>query len=105
MNLKKLSADSPIHLSLSIKGRERLEGGNHEKEFAFIVGDERYSCPSLIAQFLSPRGASLTTSLRTSRSTNFQSKLKIQLVTFNTFCQLVSAAKFPFPMTKCCLAF
>jgi hypothetical protein len=48
-----------IPLSLSAKGLQRLEEINHEKDFAFIVGDERYSCPSFVAEFLSPRITSL----------------------------------------------
>jgi hypothetical protein len=44
-----------IPLSISAKGLQRFEGVNHEMDFAFIVGDERYSCPSFIAEFLSPR--------------------------------------------------
>jgi hypothetical protein len=58
-------ADSPIHLSLSAKGLQRLETVNHEKDFAFIVGDLRYPCPSLVAEFLSPR----ITALRSQDST------------------------------------
>jgi hypothetical protein len=41
-----------------VKGLQRLENVNHEKDFAFIVGDERYHCPSFVAEFLSPRVAS-----------------------------------------------
>jgi hypothetical protein len=52
-------SDSPIRLSLSAKGLQRLEGLNHERDFAFIVGDERYPCPSFVAEFLSPRITSL----------------------------------------------
>jgi hypothetical protein len=56
-------SDSPIPLSLSLslsaKGLQRLEGVNHEDDFVFIVGDERYSCPSFVAEFLSPRISSL----------------------------------------------
>jgi hypothetical protein len=50
---------STIRLSLSAKGLQRLEGLNHERDFAFIVGDGRYSCPSFVAEFLSPRITSL----------------------------------------------
>jgi hypothetical protein len=52
-------SDSPVHLSLSAKGLQRLERVNHESNFAFVVGDERYSCPSFVAEFLSPRMLSL----------------------------------------------
>jgi hypothetical protein len=51
--------DSPIRLSLSAKGLQRLETVNHECNFAFIVGNERYFCPSFVAEFLSPRITSL----------------------------------------------
>jgi hypothetical protein len=52
-------SDSAIRLSLSVQGLQRLEGANHESDFAFIVGDERYSCPFFVAEFLSPRVTSL----------------------------------------------
>jgi hypothetical protein len=52
-------SDSPAHASLSVKGLQRLEQVNHEKDFTFIVGDERYRCPSFVAEFLSPRICSL----------------------------------------------
>jgi hypothetical protein len=52
-------SDSPVPLSLSAKGLQRLEDVNHERDFAFLVGGERYSCPSFVAEFLSPRIASL----------------------------------------------
>jgi hypothetical protein len=48
-------SDSPVRLSLSTTGLQRLEGVNHQKDFTFIVGDERYECPTFIAEFLSPR--------------------------------------------------
>jgi hypothetical protein len=51
--------DSPIRLSLSAKGLQRLETVNHERNFTFIIGNDRYPCPSFIAEFLSPRIASL----------------------------------------------
>jgi hypothetical protein len=52
-------SESPIHLALSAKGLQRIEQVNHENDFAFIVGDERYPCPSFIAELLSPRITSL----------------------------------------------
>jgi hypothetical protein len=52
-------SDPAIRLSLSAKGLQRLENVNHERDFAFIVGDERYYCPSFVAEFLSPRVSSL----------------------------------------------
>jgi hypothetical protein len=52
-------SDSAVTLSLSATGLQRLEEINHEKDFAFIVGDKRYPCPSFVAEFLSPRVSSL----------------------------------------------
>jgi hypothetical protein len=52
-------SDSPIRLSLSAKGFQRLESVNHNRDFSFIVGNERYPCPSFVAEFLSPRITSL----------------------------------------------
>jgi hypothetical protein len=52
-------SDSPVRLSLSAKGLQRLEQVNHEKDFTFIVGDDRYPCPSFVAEFLSPRVSAL----------------------------------------------
>jgi hypothetical protein len=52
-------SDSSIRLSLSATGLQRLERVNHEHDFAFIVGTERYPCPSFVAEFLSPRITSL----------------------------------------------
>jgi hypothetical protein len=49
----------PTRLSLSAKGLQRLESVNHERDFTFIVGNERYFCPSFVAEFLSPRISSL----------------------------------------------
>jgi hypothetical protein len=46
---------SPIHLSLSPEGRQRLQAASHERDFAFVIGDERYPCPSFVSEFLSPR--------------------------------------------------
>jgi hypothetical protein len=46
-------------LSLSVKGLQRIENLHRERDFAFVIGDERYFCPSLIAEFLSPRVSSL----------------------------------------------
>jgi hypothetical protein len=50
---------SSLPFSRSAKGLQRLEDINHENDFAFIVRDERYSCPSFAAEFLSPRVTSL----------------------------------------------
>jgi hypothetical protein len=51
--------EAPILLSLSAKGLERLQNVSDQSDFAFIVGLERYSCPSFVAEFLSPRVSSL----------------------------------------------
>jgi hypothetical protein len=48
-------SDSAVRLSLTAKGLQRIENVKHEKDFAFIVGTERYYCPSFVAEFLSPR--------------------------------------------------
>jgi hypothetical protein len=50
---------SPVRLSLSAKGLKRLETVNHHRDFQFIVGHDRYTCPSFVAEFLSPRITSL----------------------------------------------
>jgi hypothetical protein len=44
-------------LSLSSKGMERFTGTslNYDNNFTFILGADRYSCPSFVAEFLSPR--------------------------------------------------
>jgi hypothetical protein len=44
-----------LSLPVSTKALERVAGVNHEHDFEFIVGDERYGCPSFVAEFLSPR--------------------------------------------------
>jgi hypothetical protein len=46
-------------VSLSVKGLQNLEAVNHERDFAFVGGEGRYPCPSLVAEFLSRRVASL----------------------------------------------
>jgi hypothetical protein len=52
-------SDAPIHLSLTVKGLQGVEKVSHERNFTFMVGDERYPCPSFVAEFLSPRVISL----------------------------------------------
>jgi hypothetical protein len=54
-----MSEQSQRRVSLSSKALQRVESVTHEKDFAFIVGDERYCCPSFVAEFLSPRVTSL----------------------------------------------
>jgi hypothetical protein len=56
---RQISETSERRLSLSSKGLQRLESVSHENDFAFILGDERYCCPSFVAEFLSPRLSSL----------------------------------------------
>jgi hypothetical protein len=52
-------SNAPIRLSLAVKSLQRLESGNYSKDYAVVVGDERYPCPSFLAEALSPRVASL----------------------------------------------
>jgi hypothetical protein len=52
-------SDSPVRLSLSANGLQRLETIDHAKDFTFIVGGRRYLCPSFVAEFVSPRVSSL----------------------------------------------
>jgi hypothetical protein len=44
---------------LSTKGLKRVNQGLYENDFTFVLGDEKYRCPGLIAEFLSPRISSL----------------------------------------------
>jgi hypothetical protein len=82
-----MSAVSPNRLlSLSVKGLQRLESINHENDFTFVVGDEQYSCPSFVAEFV-------LSDLKTSQSTNFVWKQKIQTITFRLFSQSVPEMK------------
>jgi hypothetical protein len=46
-------------LALSAKGLQRIASISHENDFVFVVGDNRYRCPCIIAEFLSPRISSL----------------------------------------------
>jgi hypothetical protein len=52
-------SESSFRLSLSAKDLQRVEKVSHENDFAFSVGEDRYSCPSFVAEFLSPRVSSL----------------------------------------------
>jgi hypothetical protein len=52
-------SDARIPLFLTVKGLQGIEKVNHERDFSFVVGDERYPCPSFVAEFLSPRVISL----------------------------------------------
>jgi hypothetical protein len=54
-----LSPNPHRFLSLSSKGLQRIDITQEGNDFAFIVGDDRYICPSFIAEFLSPRASSL----------------------------------------------
>jgi hypothetical protein len=45
--------------SLSAIGLQRIEKNNYEKDFVFLVGDKEYRCPTIIADYLSPRVSSL----------------------------------------------
>jgi hypothetical protein len=42
-----------------VKAWQRLESLIHERDFTFVVREERRSCPSFVAEFLSPRVTSL----------------------------------------------
>jgi uncharacterized protein YifE (UPF0438 family) len=61
-------------LSLSVKGLQRLEGGHIEKEFAFVIDGNRYCCPCLLAEFLSPRVAALRSQDVTVREFSLETK-------------------------------
>jgi hypothetical protein len=52
-------SNSAIRLSLSAKGLQRVGSVNQEGNCSFVVGGERYSCLSFVAEFLSPRVSSL----------------------------------------------
>jgi hypothetical protein len=52
-------SESEIGLFLSSKGLQRIEAIDHERDFTFVVGDQRHPCPSFVAEYLSPRVASL----------------------------------------------
>jgi hypothetical protein len=52
-------SDSVVELGLSAKGLGNLCENVFEKDFTFIVGDDRWQCASLIAACLSPRIAAL----------------------------------------------
>jgi hypothetical protein len=41
--------------TLSAKGMANIIRENYENDFKFIVGEEKYVCPSCVAEFLSPR--------------------------------------------------
>jgi hypothetical protein len=49
------SSESGVEISFSAKGFGNLPKNVYENDFTFIVGDNRYYCPSFVASFLSPR--------------------------------------------------
>jgi hypothetical protein len=53
MSTKKLS-ETGVEISLSAKGFRNLPRNVYQNDFAFIVGQNRYYCPSFIASLLSP---------------------------------------------------
>jgi hypothetical protein len=53
--------NSPLKLSLSSKGLQRVDRDLYEKDFKFVVGGTPHFCPSFIAEFLSPRVSHLRT--------------------------------------------
>jgi hypothetical protein len=60
---KSMSIQKPSHqVSLSAKGLQNLPINQYDNNFTFVVGDNRYSCPLVLAQFLSPRLCHLHTS-------------------------------------------
>jgi hypothetical protein len=44
-----------VEIALSAKGFRNLPKNIYKNDFTFIVGQNRYHCPSFIASFLSPR--------------------------------------------------
>jgi hypothetical protein len=54
-----MSASHLMSISLSTKGFANLRPTVYENDFTFMVGNEKYECPSFIAAFLSPRIAAL----------------------------------------------
>jgi hypothetical protein len=54
MSTKK-SDETCVEISLSAKGFRNLPRNVYEKDFTFIVGENRYYCPSFVACLLSPR--------------------------------------------------
>jgi hypothetical protein len=44
-----------FRVQLSASGLRNVQQKLYENDFTFIVGSERYRCPSFIAEFLSPR--------------------------------------------------
>jgi hypothetical protein len=51
-----------LELGLSATGLRNLHENVFEKDFTFMVGSDRWQCPSFIAAFLSPRIAALQAS-------------------------------------------
>jgi hypothetical protein len=82
MSIKKL-AETGVEISLSAEGFRNLPRNVYENDFTFIVGENRYHCPSFLASFLSPRICDLQTKdptlrefcIETKDPTNLFSKL------------------------------
>jgi hypothetical protein len=49
------STTTSLKVSLSTKGFQNLPPNLYENDFTFIVGENRYHCPTFLASFLSPR--------------------------------------------------
>jgi hypothetical protein len=52
-------SDSTEKLTLTSRGLENIPQSQDRNDFTFLVGDVRYSCPSFVAEFLSPKLCSL----------------------------------------------
>jgi hypothetical protein len=53
-NMAKTPSDT-LSFGLTASGMANIAATKFENDFAFVVGDRRYDCPSLMAEFLSPR--------------------------------------------------
>jgi hypothetical protein len=51
----KTLAKTGVEISLPAKGFRNLPTNLYQNDFTFIVGENRYVCPSFLASFLSPR--------------------------------------------------
>jgi hypothetical protein len=51
--------DRCCFVHLSPNGFSNLQFDNYERDFTFIVGNDSYSCPRFVADFLSPRASKL----------------------------------------------
>jgi hypothetical protein len=56
-----------LQVALSAKGLANIPRNIYENDFTFILGEDKYQCPSFIAAFLSPRIVQLQVSDSTLR--------------------------------------